>query len=113
MSNKVTTAKRQGGRRDSAVAVPKRMTNEQRRSQLLQTAYEIIRSEGTDALTLARVAERAGVSKPVAYEHFETRSGLLIAMYRDYDEQQTKAMRAALEAGGGTIEAVASILSAA
>lgn len=34
-------------------------------------------------------------------------------MYRDYDEQQTKAMRAALEAGGGTIEDVASILSTA
>ena len=53
------------------------------------------------------------MTKPVAYEHFGTRSGLLIAMYREYDEQQTRAMRAALKAGGGTIEAVASILSAA
>jgi len=95
------------------MVVTKRMTNVRRRGQLLQTAYEIIRSEGTDALTLARVAERAGVSKPVAYEHFGTRSGLLIAMYRDYDERQTEAMRAALAAGGGTIEDVASILSAA
>ena len=34
-------------------------------------------------------------------------------MYRDYDEQQTRAMRAAIEASGGTIEDVASILSAA
>lgn len=91
----------------------RKMTKEQRREQLLQTAYEIVRTEGTDALTLARVAERAGVSKPIAYEHFGTRSGLLIAMYRDYDEQQTRAMRAALEASGGTIEDVASILSAA
>ncbi|MHC8285601.1 helix-turn-helix domain-containing protein [Pseudomonas sp. XS1P51] len=33
---------------------------------------------GTDALTLATLAERAGVTKPVAYEHFRTRSGLLI-----------------------------------
>lgn len=91
----------------------KRMSNEQRRSQLLETAYEIVRTEGTDALTLARVAERAGVTKPIAYEHFGTRSGLLIAMYRDYDEQQTRAMRSALEAGGKTIEDVAAILSAA
>src|SRR5687768_12055419 len=95
------------------MAATKRMSNEQRRNQLLETAYDIVRTEGTDALTLAHVAERAGVTKPVAYEHFGTRSGLLIAMYRDYDEQQTKAMRVALEAGGNTIEDVASILSAA
>jgi len=95
------------------VVVTKRMTNKQRRNQLLQTAYDIVRAEGTEALTLAHVAERAGVSKPIAYEHFGTRSGLLIAMYRDYDEQQTRAMRAALGAGGNTIKDVTSILSAA
>ena len=92
---------------------PKKLPKEQRRNQLLQIAYEIIRSEGTDALTLARVAEQAGVSKPIAYEHFGTRAGLLIALYRDYDERQTKAMRDAIEADGKTIEDVAAILSAA
>jgi AcrR family transcriptional regulator len=99
--------------RTKVMTAAKRMSSEQRRSQLLETAYDIVRKEGTDALTLARVAERAGVSKPIAYEHFRTRSGLLIAMYRDYDERQTLAMRAALKEGGQTIEDVASILSAA
>jgi AcrR family transcriptional regulator len=89
------------------------MAKEQRRSQLLETAYEIVRSEGTDTLTLARVAERAGVTKPIAYEHFGTRAGLLVALYRDYDDRQTEAMRAALETKGKTLEDVASILSAA
>ncbi|MBC8136296.1 MAG: helix-turn-helix transcriptional regulator, partial [Fibrella sp.] len=56
------------------------MSKAQRREQLLQVAYEIIRSEGTDELTLARVAEQAGVTKPIAYEHFGSRSGLLIAL---------------------------------
>jgi Transcriptional regulator len=91
----------------------RRMTKEQRRNQLLRSALEIIRSEGTDALTLARVAERAGVTKPIAYEHFGSRSGLLIALYRDYDARQTQAMRDALARTGRTIEDVASILSAA
>jgi AcrR family transcriptional regulator len=89
------------------------MAKEQRRRQLLGTASAIIRSEGTDALTLARVAERAGVTKPIAYEHFGTRAGLLLALYRDYDEQQTRALRVALKASGKTLEDVASILSAA
>ncbi|MBC8103084.1 MAG: TetR/AcrR family transcriptional regulator [Cytophagales bacterium] len=88
------------------------MTKEQRREQLLNTAHEIIRSEGTDALTLAHVAEKAGVSKPIAYEHFGSRDGLLIALYRDYDERQTRAMRDALKASGKTMEDVVSILGA-
>lgn len=91
----------------------KKMSREQRRSQLLEVAYEIIGAEGTDALTLARVAEQAGVSKPIAYEHFGTRSGLLAALFREYDERQNAAMRAALEARGETTQDVAEILSAA
>lgn len=93
--------------------MPRRMSKAQRREQLLQVAYEIIRSEGTEELTLARVAEQAGVTKPIAYEHFGTRSGLLIALYQDYDKRQTEAMRVAIETGGKTIEDVAFILSAA
>jgi AcrR family transcriptional regulator len=96
-----------------ALTVSKRMPKAQRRRQLLDTAYAIVRSEGTDALTLARLAERAGVTKPIAYEHFGTRAGLLAALYRDYEEQQTKAMHAALAAGGRTLDDVASIVSAA
>jgi len=91
----------------------KRMPKAQRRSRLLEAAHAIVRSEGTDGLTLARVAERAGVTKPIAYEHFGTRAGLLMALYRHYDEQQTLAIRAALQARGRTLEDVASILSAA
>lgn len=89
------------------------MAKEQRRAQLLETAYAIVESEGTDALTLARLAERAGVTKPIAYEHFGTRAGLLAALYRDYEEQQTKATHAAVQASGKTLEDVATILSAA
>jgi AcrR family transcriptional regulator len=88
------------------------MAREQRRQQLLQTALAIVRDEGTEALTLARLAERAGVTKPIAYEHFGTRAGLLIALFRDYDDRTTEAMRAALKAGGKTLEDVAAILSA-
>jgi AcrR family transcriptional regulator len=88
------------------------MAREQRRQQLLQTALAIVRDEGTEALTLARLAERAGVTKPIAYEHFGTRAGLLIALFRDYGDRTTEAMRAALKAGGKTLEDVAAILSA-
>lgn len=91
----------------------KRMSKEERRRQLLETALEIVRSEGTEALTLGYLAERAGVTKPVAYDHFGTRAGLLVALYCDFDARQAEALRSALESGGKTLERAAEILSAA
>jgi AcrR family transcriptional regulator len=97
----------------SALASSKRMAKDQRRQQLMRIALDIVREEGTEALTLARLAERAGVTKPIAYEHFGTRAGLLIALFRDHDDKTTEAVRAALATGGTTLEHVASILSTA
>lgn len=73
-----------------------RMTKADRRQQLLDTAMEIVRDHGTDALTLGALAESAGVSKPVAYEHFGTRAGLLTAMYRQIDARQSQVLLDAL-----------------
>src|SRR5262245_12468652 len=86
-------------RRRGAVTASKRLDKEARRRQLLDTALAIVREEGTQALTLGRLAERAGVTKPIAYEHFGTRSGLLIALFRDYDARTTEAVHVALRAG--------------
>ncbi|WP_240359089.1 TetR/AcrR family transcriptional regulator [Pyxidicoccus trucidator] len=95
------------------MSAAKRMSKEERRQQLLETASDIVRAEGTEALTLGYLAERAGVTKPIAYEHFGTRAGLLIALYKELDERQNRVMRAALEANGKTLEDVARIVSAA
>ncbi|MEU3983816.1 TetR/AcrR family transcriptional regulator [Streptomyces sp. NPDC026672] len=89
------------------------MSRAQRRLQLLDTALAIVRAEGADVLTLARVAEDAGVSKPIAYEHFQTRTGLLQALYQRIDDQQTAAARAALEAEAHTLEEAVVILAEA
>ncbi len=90
----------------------KRLPRDERRRQLLETAAAIVRAEGTDALTLARVAEQAGVTKPVAYEHFETRAGLLVALYRHFDARQTETARAALESRAHTLDDAVAILAA-
>lgn len=91
----------------------RRLPKARRREQLLETAAAIVRAEGTDALTLARLAEQAGVTKPIAYEHFGTRAGLLIALYRHFDARQADAVKAALAAGGHTLEQVVALLAAA
>ncbi|QPF76508.1 TetR/AcrR family transcriptional regulator [Roseateles sp. DAIF2] len=74
------------------------MPKEARRAQLLETAKGVLRERGADALTLALVAECAGVTKPVAYEHFGTREGLLIELYREIDGHHLDALRQALQA---------------
>lgn len=83
-----------------------RLTRDERREQLLNVALEIIRSEGTNALTLVRLAERAGVSRPVAYDHFATRDGLLVALYEEYDARLGTEIRRALGERSQTLEQV-------
>jgi len=91
----------------------KKLPKAQRRDQLLDTALAIVREEGSDALTLGHLAERAGVSKPIAYEHFKTRPGLLMALYERIDGQQLAALTEALSRTRRKLEDVAKVLSAA
>lgn len=82
--------------RPAARAISRRLSGAERRRQLLDTALTIVRDEGADRLTLGHLAARAGVSKPVAYDHFGTRSGLLIALYRWIDMERVNAFRDAM-----------------
>ncbi|WP_224652312.1 TetR/AcrR family transcriptional regulator [Pectobacterium versatile] len=72
--------------------VRQRLSREERYVQLIKAAWQIIREEGTEALTLGHLAEQAGVTKPVVYDHFTNRSGLLAALYKEYDARQTVIM---------------------
>lgn len=84
-----------------------RLSREQRLSQLVDVAWRLVREEGTDALTLPRLAEEAAVAKPVVYDHFGTRNGLLATLYQDFDVRQTVVMDAAMAASEPTLEATA------
>lgn len=75
----------------------RRLSREERQRQLLDVAWRLVREEGTEALTLGRLAEQAGVTKPVVYDHFGTRPGLLAALYQEFDARQTTLMDAALQ----------------
>jgi AcrR family transcriptional regulator len=93
-------------------AAKKRLPKEDRNRQLMDVAWSIVRSEGTDALTLGYLAERAGVTKPVVYDHFGTRTGLLGVLYEEYDNRQHALMDEALQASGKSLPAVAKVIAA-
>jgi AcrR family transcriptional regulator len=90
-----------------------RLRYDERRAQLLDAASAIIAADGTQGLTLARVAAKAGVTKPIAYEHFKSRAGLLTALYERLDEQQVAAAQAALDNQAQSLEEAATVLAAA
>lgn len=80
---------------------------------MLDTALLVVREEGADRLTLGHLAVRAGVSKPVAYDHFGTRSGLLIELYRWIDTERVNAFRDAMATSARSLEETAQVLAAA
>ncbi|ABC23862.1 TetR/AcrR family transcriptional regulator [Rhodospirillum rubrum] len=88
-----------------------RLSRADRTRQLLDVAWRLIGEEGTDALTLGRLAEAAGVSKPVVYDHFGTRNGLLAALYQDYDKRQTDLFDSALATSRPTAQDKAEVIA--
>ncbi|QTF09725.1 TetR/AcrR family transcriptional regulator [Brenneria izadpanahii] len=90
-----------------------RLTRAERHVQLIETAWRIIREEGTEALTLGQLALRAGVTKPVVYDHFTSRSGLLAALYKEYDKRQTALMDERIRKTEPEIEKLAAVIASA
>lgn len=90
-----------------------RLSKAERRRQLLETALQVIRHEGADRLTLGHLATRASVSKPVVYDHFGTRSGLLIELYRWIDTERVNAFRELMASTTRSLEDTAQLLSSA
>lgn len=88
-----------------------RLSRADRLRQLIDTAWQIVREQGTDALTLPSLALAAGVAKPVVYDHFGTRNGLLAALYRDFDLRQTAVFDAALDISGPTLRDKAGVIA--
>ena len=56
--------------------VRQRMTGKQRREQLINVGREVFAERGFEATSVEEIAARAGVSKPVVYEHFGGKEGL-------------------------------------
>lgn len=91
----------------------KRLARGDRRRQLIDAAWKLVRDEGTEALTLGRLAELAGVTKPVVYDHFGTRSGLLAALYGEFEDRQSRIMEAVMSGAPARLEARAAAIASA
>ena len=60
------------------------MARAARREQLLAVARDIIAEDGLRTLTMASLAKRAGIAKPVVYIHFADREAVAVALIEEH-----------------------------
>ena len=68
-----------------------------RRRQLLGAAQEVFVAQGYHAAAMDDIAERAGVSKPVLYQHFPSKLDLYLALLDRSADDLVARVRAALD----------------
>ncbi len=64
-----------------------RLTASARRQQLLDTAAELLTTEGTDGLQLTRLAAAAGITRPIVYKYFPSRRALIMGVLEDLEAE--------------------------
>jgi TetR/AcrR family transcriptional repressor of bet genes len=75
------------------------------RERILEAAIEVLKSDGYAGLTIAKVAARAGESKPLVAYHYGSKQGLVEAAGRSIAEMITEEVLDAVD-GATTVEAV-------
>ncbi|HZE66720.1 MAG TPA: TetR/AcrR family transcriptional regulator [Sporichthyaceae bacterium] len=73
-----------------------RLPRTARRRQLLDAALAVFTTQGYHAAAMDDIAEKAGVSKPVLYQHFPGKRDLYLALLDESAESLLGAVRAAL-----------------
>ena len=73
-----------------------RLPRTARRKQLLRAAQEIFVAQGYHAAAMDDIAERAGVSKPVLYQHFPGKRELYLALLDQHATALVGQVRSAL-----------------
>src|SRR5215472_18571137 len=91
---------------------PVRMPRSARRKQLLEAAQDVFVANGYHAAAMDDIAERAGVSKPVLYQHFPGKLDLYLALIDEQADALTTAIREALARTDDNRERVHGVLSA-
>src|SRR5258706_16454390 len=85
-----STGRSSGNRRGN------RLPRDERRGQLLAAASEVFVDRGYHAAGMDEIADRAGVSKPVLYQHFTSKLELYLAVLARHVDNLVSGVRQAL-----------------
>ena len=83
---------------DTAARVTPRLSRSARRLQLMSAAKSAFVTQGYHAAAMDDIADRAGVSKPVLYQHFPSKLELYLALLNESADEMVRLVRVALSA---------------
>lgn len=89
-----------------------RLPRHERRRQLLDAALEVFVTQGYHAAAMDEIAERAGVSKPVLYQHFPGKLELYLALLDESVDTLVDTVRDALRSNPDPKQRVAATFGA-
>ncbi|MDQ2815374.1 MAG: TetR/AcrR family transcriptional regulator [Actinomycetota bacterium] len=89
-----------------------RLPRHERRRQLLDAALEVFVARGYHATAMDEIAERAGVSKPVLYQHFPGKLELYLALLDESVDTLVATVRDALRSNPDNKQRVAATFGA-
>jgi AcrR family transcriptional regulator len=89
-----------------------RLPRHERRRQLLDAALEVFVTRGYHAAAMDEIAERAGVSKPVLYQHFPGKLELYLALLDESVDILVETVRDALRSNLDNKQRVAATFGA-
>jgi AcrR family transcriptional regulator len=89
-----------------------RLPRSARRAQLLDAALDVFVTHGYHAAAMDEIAERAGVSKPVLYQHFPSKFELYIALLDSSCDDLLQGVREALDSATANKERVGATMAA-
>ncbi|MGH3711093.1 MAG: TetR/AcrR family transcriptional regulator [Pseudonocardiaceae bacterium] len=73
------------------------MPRDERRAQLLAAATDVFVNNGYYATVMDDIAERAGVSKPVLYQHFPSKLELYLALLERHTDELVRRVQESIE----------------
>ena len=82
-------------------APTRRLTAERRRQQLFAVALELFAQRGYRSTTMDDIAEAAGVTKPLVYQHFSSKRALYLELVDSIAQDLLVAVRSGVEQARG------------
>src|SRR4051812_36831718 len=88
------------------------MPRADRSAQLLEVAEQVFAERGFRLASMEEIAERAGITKPVLYDHFGSKDGLFAAVIESARSDLRETIGAAVASAGDSEQAMAAGLRA-
>ena len=83
-----------------------RLPAHERKDQILDVALKVFATKGFHESSMNDIADMAGITKPVVYQHFESKRALFLALIEDAGTQMINEItKATVQATGGRLQA--------